>query len=122
MSDETHPAWKCLKDGAAMQPLGRWGRGGAWRCPMCGAIFLDTEAMRRGRAGSPPWWAPVVTSVLVRPADDGCGPAAAATLAEEHVCLTRIAEPRAWIGADNGTPTRILLRLGHNRRALATVS
>ncbi len=65
MTDETQTVWKCPKDGAVMQPLGRRGRGGAWRCPMCGAIFLDTEAMRRGRPGSPPWWAPIVTSVLV---------------------------------------------------------
>jgi hypothetical protein len=62
MNDETQAAWKCPKDEAAMQPLGRRGRGGAWRCPMCRAIFLDTEAMQQGR---PPWWAPVVTSVLV---------------------------------------------------------
>jgi hypothetical protein len=46
-----------------MQPLGR--RSGAWRCPTCKGIFIDTEAMRRGRAGSRPWWAPVVTSILV---------------------------------------------------------
>jgi Transcription factor zinc-finger len=62
MADENETTWKCPKDGAVMQPLGRRGRGGAWRCPMCRAIFLDTEAMQQGR---PPWWGPVVTSVLV---------------------------------------------------------
>jgi tRNA(Ile2) C34 agmatinyltransferase TiaS len=63
MTDETQTAWQCPKDGTVMQPLGR--RSGAWRCPTCKGIFMDTEAMRRGRAGSPPWWVPVVTSVLV---------------------------------------------------------
>ena len=62
MTDDTQTTWNCPRDGTVMQPLGRPGRGGAWRCPMCRAIFLDTEAMRQGR---PPWWAPVVTSVLV---------------------------------------------------------
>ncbi|MDR3545133.1 MAG: zf-TFIIB domain-containing protein [Candidatus Limnocylindrales bacterium] len=65
MTDETTTAWQCPKDGAVMQPMGRRGRGGAWRCPACGAIFIDPEAMRRGRAGSPPWWVPVVTSIAV---------------------------------------------------------
>ena len=63
MTDESSTAWKCPKDGTAMQSQGR--RSGAWRCPTCKGIFMDTEAMRRGRAGSPPWWVPVVTSVLV---------------------------------------------------------
>ena len=62
MTDDTQTTWNCPRDGTVMQPLGRPGRGGAWRCPMCRAIFLDTEAMRQGR---PPWWAPVVTSILV---------------------------------------------------------
>jgi hypothetical protein len=65
MTDQTTTAWQCPKDGAAMQPMGRRGRGGAWRCPRCQGIFIDTEAMRRGRAGRPTWWAPVVTSVAV---------------------------------------------------------
>ena len=60
MTDETETAWKCPKDGIVMQPLGR--RSGAWRCPTCKGIFMDTEAMRRGR---PPKWSPVLTSVLV---------------------------------------------------------
>ena len=64
MSDETQAAWMCPKDGAAMQPLGRRGRGGAWRCPTCRGIFIDTGAMRRGR-GQPPKWSPILTSVLV---------------------------------------------------------
>jgi len=60
MTDETHSEWQCPKDGTAMQPQGRRSR--AWRCPTCKGIFMDTEAMRRGR---PPKWSPVVTSVLV---------------------------------------------------------
>lgn len=60
MSDETDGAWNCPKDGAVMRPLGR--RSGAWRCPTCQGIFMDTEAMRRGR---PPAWQPVLTSVLM---------------------------------------------------------
>jgi hypothetical protein len=60
VTDETQTAWKCPKDGTAMQPLGR--RSGAWRCPACKAMFMDTEAMRRGR---PPKWMPVLTSVLM---------------------------------------------------------
>ena len=48
-----------------MAPLGRRGRGGAYRSPECKSIFLDVEAMRRGRAGQPPMWAPVVMSVLM---------------------------------------------------------
>ena len=60
MTDETETAWKCPKDGTVMQPQGRRSR--VWRCPTCRGIFMDTEAMRRGR---PPKWAPVVTSVLV---------------------------------------------------------
>lgn len=62
MTDETQTLWKCPKDGAVMQPMGRRGRSGAWRCPTCQGIFIDTGVMRQGR---PPWWAPVVTSVLV---------------------------------------------------------
>jgi hypothetical protein len=38
-----------------MQPVGR--RGGVWRCPVCRGIFVDTRAMRRYRAGPPPWFA-----------------------------------------------------------------
>ena len=65
MTDETQAAWKCPKDGTVMEPMGRRGRGAAWRCPTCRGIFLDTEALRRGRARSQPWWTPVVTSVLL---------------------------------------------------------
>ena len=65
MTDETTATRQCPKDGTTMAPMGRRGRGGAWRCPTCGGIFIDTEALRRGRAGSPPWWAPVVTSVIM---------------------------------------------------------
>jgi len=60
MADETGTAWTCPKDGVVMKPLGR--RSGAWRCPTCRGIFMDTEEMRRGR---PPTWQPVLTSVLV---------------------------------------------------------
>jgi len=63
MTDETQTAWKCPKDGTVMQPQGRRSR--AWRCPTCKGIFMDTEAIRRGR-GRPPKWSPVLTSV-VRP-------------------------------------------------------
>ena len=62
MTDETQTTWQCPKDGTAMAPMGR--RTGAWRCPDCRAIFLDTEAMRRGRGGQPPMWSPVMMSVL----------------------------------------------------------
>jgi len=60
MTDETGKVWQCPKDATAMQPLGR--RSGARRCPTCRGIFMDTEAMRRGR---PPKWTPVLTSVLM---------------------------------------------------------
>lgn len=60
MSDESETAWKCPKDGTAMQPLGR--RSGAWRCPTCKGMFLDTESMRRGR---PSKWSPVVMSIVM---------------------------------------------------------
>jgi hypothetical protein len=46
MTDEAGQAWERPKDGAVMQGLGR--RSGAWRCPTCKGIFMDTEAMRRG--------------------------------------------------------------------------
>lgn len=65
MTDEATATWQCPKDGTTMAPMGRRGRGGAWRCPTCGGIFIDVATMRRGRAGSPPWWAPVFTSVFV---------------------------------------------------------
>lgn len=65
MTDETATPWLCPKDATAMEPMGRRGRGGAWRCPTCRGVFLDVEAMRRGRRGRPPKWAPVVTSVLM---------------------------------------------------------
>jgi Transcription factor zinc-finger len=52
--------WLCPKDGTAMQPHGR--RSGAWRCPTCKGMFIDTGAMRRGR---PPKWSPILTSILM---------------------------------------------------------
>ena len=63
MTDETTTVWACPKDGTTMTPMGRRARGGAWRCPTCRGIFLDTETMRRGRAGGPPPWVPMLTSV-----------------------------------------------------------
>jgi len=63
VTDETLTAWQCPKDGTAMQPLGRRGRGGVWRCPTCRGIFIDTEVMRGGRSGRPPAWVPLVSSV-----------------------------------------------------------
>ena len=65
MTEEKQIEWPCPKDGSAMQPMGRRGRGGAWRCPECRGVFIDTEAMRRGRAGRPSKWSPVVTSVVM---------------------------------------------------------
>ena len=65
MADQTQTAFPCPKDGTAMEPMGRRRRGNGWRCPSCRGIFLDVEAMRRGRREGPPKWAPVVTSVLM---------------------------------------------------------
>jgi len=65
VTEETVTAWPCPKDGTAMQPMGRRRRGGAWRCPTCRGVFIDTEAMRRGRGGQPPMWAPFVMSLLM---------------------------------------------------------
>ena len=65
MTEETKTEWPCPKDGTSMQPMGRRGRGGAWRCPACRGVFIDTEAMRRGRGGQPPVWAPFVMSLLM---------------------------------------------------------
>jgi hypothetical protein len=64
VTDETATTWQCPKDGMAMEPMGRRG-GGAWRCPTCRGVFLDVEAMRRGRKGQPPKWAPFVMSVAM---------------------------------------------------------
>ena len=60
MTDENVTAWKCPKDGTVTQPLGR--RSGAWRCPTCRGVFIDTGARPQGR---PPWWAPVLTSLAI---------------------------------------------------------
>jgi tRNA(Ile2) C34 agmatinyltransferase TiaS len=60
MTDASGKAWQCPKDGMAMQSQGR--RSGALRCPACTGIFMDTEAMRRGR---PSWWSPILTSVVM---------------------------------------------------------
>ena len=60
MADQTQTEWTCPKDGTTMQSQGR--RSGAWRCPTCRGIFMDTETMGRGR---PPWWSPILTSVVM---------------------------------------------------------
>ena len=65
MTDETTSAWACPKDATAMEPMGRRGRGGAYRCPTCKGVFLDVEAMRSGRKGQPPKWAPMVMSIVM---------------------------------------------------------
>jgi hypothetical protein len=65
MTDEARRAMACPKDGTSMAPFGRRGRGGAYRCPECKSIFIDVEAMRGGRAGQPPMWAPVVMGILI---------------------------------------------------------
>jgi hypothetical protein len=70
MADETmttaeRPEMACPKDGAAMVPASRRGQGNMFRCPTCGGVFLDLDAVRRGRSGRPPAWAPVVVSVLM---------------------------------------------------------
>jgi hypothetical protein len=62
---ETTTAWVCPKDGTVMEPMGRRGRGGAWRCPTCRGVFLDVEAMRGRRQGRLPKWAPFVMSILM---------------------------------------------------------
>ena len=65
MTGETKVAWQCPKDGTAMEPMGRRGRGKAWRCPTCRGVFLDVEGMRHdGQGQQPPKWAPMVSSVL----------------------------------------------------------
>jgi hypothetical protein len=63
MTDVTDKAWTCPKDGTEMAPMGR--RSGAWRCLSCKAVFLDVEAIRRGRSEAPPVWMPVVASVAM---------------------------------------------------------
>ena len=63
VTEEPQTEWPCPKDGTAMQPMARGD--GVRRCPECGAVFIDPEALRRGRAGRPPTWSPVVTSVLM---------------------------------------------------------
>jgi hypothetical protein len=58
-------AMACPKDGTPMAAMGRRAPGGAYRCPECKGVFLDIGAMRGARGAQPPWWAPVVTSLLV---------------------------------------------------------
>jgi hypothetical protein len=65
VTDQTTTGWACPKDGTPMEPMGRRGRGMARRCPTCRGVFLDVEAMRSGRQGQPPRWAPVVSSILI---------------------------------------------------------
>jgi hypothetical protein len=63
VTEEKQTTWPCPKDGTAMQPMARGD--GVRRCPECRSVFIDPEAMRRGRGGQPPKWSPVVTSVLM---------------------------------------------------------
>lgn len=70
MSDETMTVeppteMACPKDGTAMAPMARRGRGGAYRCPECQGVFLDVAAMRSAGAAQPPMWAPFVVSLLM---------------------------------------------------------
>jgi ssDNA-binding Zn-finger/Zn-ribbon topoisomerase 1 len=46
-----------------MAPMERRRRGGAWRCPDCGGIFIDMGTRRRGRGARPPALVPVLSSV-----------------------------------------------------------
>ena len=62
---ESESAMACPKDGTSMEPLSRRRRGAAYRCPECRGMFLDVEAVRRGRVAQPPMWAPFVMSVLM---------------------------------------------------------
>jgi hypothetical protein len=68
MTHETNAAdpptvMACPRDGTAMTPVGR--RGGAYRCPTCRSMFLDVQRMRRGAAGRPPMWSPIVSSIVM---------------------------------------------------------
>lgn len=58
-------AMTCPKDGTAMAPMGRSGRGGAYRCPACKSVFLDLEAMRHGRSRQQMRVAPLVMSIAM---------------------------------------------------------
>jgi hypothetical protein len=63
VTEEIQTTWPCPKDGTAMAPMARGE--GVRRCPECRSVFIDPEAMRRGRGGRAPKWSPVVTSVLM---------------------------------------------------------
>ena len=63
MTEEIRSTWPCPKDGTAMLPMARGD--GVRRCPACRAVFIDPEALRRGRGERRPTWSPVVTSVLM---------------------------------------------------------
>jgi predicted RNA-binding Zn-ribbon protein involved in translation (DUF1610 family) len=62
---ESEGAMACPKDGTSMAPVSRRRPGAAYRCPECSGVFLDVAAVRQGRAGQPPLWAPFVMSVLM---------------------------------------------------------
>ena len=55
----------CPKDGTVMAAMGRSGRGGAYRCPVCKSVFLDIEAMRHGRSRQQMRVAPLVMSIAM---------------------------------------------------------
>ena len=65
LADEAKGVIECPKDGTSMAPIGRRGRGGAYRCPACRSVFIDMAAMRRGRRGAPPASLTILMSVLV---------------------------------------------------------
>jgi len=65
LTTESPTAMTCPKDGTAMAPLGRRGRGGAYRCPVCKSVFLDVEAMRHGRSRQQMSVAPLVMSIAM---------------------------------------------------------
>lgn len=62
---ESPSAMTCPKDGTAMAAMGRGGRGGAFRCPVCKSVFLDVEAMRHGRSRQQMTMAPLVMSIAL---------------------------------------------------------
>lgn len=54
----------CPKCGIEMKPMWRGGQG-PLRCPQCRGIFLDTEEMKRRRAGRKPRPAAIAARVII---------------------------------------------------------
>jgi hypothetical protein len=63
MAIEDKSGMECPRDGASMEARGRRDR--VWRCPECGGMFVDVKAWRASRAGGPPPWLPVVSSIAL---------------------------------------------------------